>query len=186
MKTFYTGLEPAMVAVDTVAVFTNPMGLLCTKDSAGVVRCSASLNDIPDATPRYEAFDSNGGLALNNTYQIITMDSEVNSESVFSLSGGGIQVADARSYKYDYKVSGDSTDGDRATGRAAIFINGIELERTRSFAYFRSVANGEDTAKSSGVLNLSAGDIVDVRMLIFGDNVATEANASNLVLEVNT
>lgn len=155
---------------------------------AGTIDLSSYVN--PTATPRYEAFDSVGGLSLTPAYQVVPMNQQVAAKAGFALGTGGnagsIIVTDADEYKYDYKVSSDGTDGDRATTQTAIFVNGVEVVRTKAYGYNRSTANGEDTADSSGVLILPANAIVSVRALILGDNVDTIANASNLVLEKNT
>lgn len=181
----YRNTRPSTVATGDIAVYPNSLGQICTLNDSGVETCFIGSDDVPSPSPRYEAFDSDGALSLTPAYQILTMESEVETVPGFSLSGGGVQVANAGSFKYDFKASGDSTDGDRATLQAAIFVNGVEVPRTRAFAYHRSLANGEDTATSSGVLVLAANDVVTLQALILGDNVLTIPNASNLVLEVN-
>lgn len=129
----------------------------------------------------YEVFSSTA-ISLNATPSIVTMNSEVDAVAGFTVSAGRVTVAAAGSYEYNYSVSGDSTDGDRATVEAAIFIDGNVVDRTKSFGYCRTTANGEDTATKTGKLVLTAGQIVDVRALIYGDNVSTIPSASNLVL----
>jgi len=130
----------------------------------------------------YEAFQT-GTTNLNATPQIIPLNTQVDAVTGFTQSGSGIQVSDAGPYSYSYVIEGDSTDNDRAGLRGSLFVNGVEVVRTRKSGYCRNVAVGEGGPSRSGKLILAAGDIVTLRGSIFGDNVVTIDQLSSLMLE---
>jgi len=114
---------------------------------------------------------------------IIPFDAEENPNTDFSLSGGQVTMAFDGRIKVSYSVSTDGLDSDRSTTVVNAYLNGSELARTRSYAYNRTVANGEGTANKTFLLTVADGDILDIRTFVFGDNVQTIADASNLVVE---
>lgn len=141
--------------------------------------------NVPSEILSYEVYQTTGSALLNNgNYSIISMDTEESSQSGFAQSSGGVQITDAGRYKISYAASVDSTNSNRTSVQAALHINGVELVRSRSFSYHRTVNNGEDTASKSAIITLAANDVIDLRALILsGNGAATIDNASNLILE---
>jgi len=167
-----TGIETTTTLVDNgdgTATYTN-------EDSTTVTISLGAVNSI------FEAYQT-GTTTLDNTYNIVPMNTQESAQTGYSLTSGGITVSEAGRYRVAYTVSSDSTDGDRAAVRAALHINGTELVRSRSFSYHRNTATGEGTASKEIILQLTASDLVDVRALLLGDNVTTIDSASNLILE---
>jgi len=135
--------------------------------------------------PSYEAYQTGTTTLAENPApaSIIPMNTQVDAVTGYAQVSSGVQVTDAGSYNYAFSVSADGGDNDRATLVSSIYVNGIEVTRTRAFGYCRNVNNGEGSAGKSGKLILSANDIVTVRAFIFGDNATTITETSNLFLE---
>jgi hypothetical protein len=166
-----------------VEVPVTPSGNLTSTDvQAALEELQADIDNAASEILTYELYET-GTTTLGASYLIVPMNTEESTQPDFSQQSAGAQVALAGRYKISYSVSSDSTDGDRATTQCALFINGTELVRSRSYAYHRNTASGEGTATKSIIISLAANDIVNVRALIYGDNVTTIDRASNLILE---
>lgn len=131
----------------------------------------------------YEVFASIA-FSLTAAYSIIPMDQEVETNSDFTLLGSGrVQCNFSGKSKVTFSGAGDSTDGDRSNGQWGLHLNGAVIGRAIAWTYHRSVANGEDGYCKSVTLDLTSGDIIDVRGLVIGDNVDTLPQVCNILFE---
>ena len=103
------------------------------------------------------------------TAQTITWLSEISKDSIFthstSSNPGEITVTSDGTYMIDYSIHTDNTGSNRFTGHAHVFVNGTPLNYTLGTSYSRGSSFGDEmVAHWSGAVELSANDVVTVRM----------------------
>lgn len=173
--------------LDNASILNDLGDVEVTGVNAGQYLAYNGVNWVP-VTPvvnstLYEAYEAGVTVLASGVYTTVDLDTDAFPNPGFVLAAGVVTVATGGLYKINYSVSTDSTDGTRANTQCALFINGIELTRSRAYNYNRSTANGEDTATKSVLVTLSDSDTVEIRALILGNGVQTIADASNLVME---
>ena len=105
----------------------------------------------------------------NTTAQTITWLSEIHKDSIFthstSSNPGEITVTSDGTYLIDYSINTENTGGNRFVGHALVYVNGSALNYTLGTSYSRGSGYDDDmVAHWSGVVELSANDVVTVRM----------------------
>ena len=105
----------------------------------------------------------------NTTAQTITWLSEIHKDSIFthstSTNPGEITVTEDGTYLIDYSINTENTGTNRFVGHARVFVNGTALNYTLATSYSRGSGFDDDmVAHWSGVVELSANDVVTVRM----------------------
>ncbi len=133
----------------------------------------------------YEVYEA-GTTVSTGGVDIVDMDTERFANPDFSLSGGRVTVNFTGRVKVTYSVSADGTNTTRASMLWDLYQNAAIVPGSRSFTYHRTTASGEDTASRTVLLDVTSGDIVDVRgQVVAGTGTAhpTLPNGSNLLFE---
>jgi len=114
--------------------------------------------------------DSSPIINVNVTTPVaITWLSEVHKDSIYthstSSSPENITVTEAGTYLISYNINTENTGTNRFVPKTFVYINGSQLARTLATSYSRGASyDSVTTATWTGIVELSANDIVNVRM----------------------
>lgn len=132
-------------------------------------------------------FEVYSGIAqtLNAGTTVINLTTARIANADFTVGGTGvITVNRSGLYTLAYAVSTDSTNSTRTGGFHQLYVNAVIYASSASYTYNRTTAVGENTAGRTVLVQLTAGDTVEIRSSrIAGSGLATIANESNLVFE---
>ena len=133
----------------------------------------------------YEVYASTAQ-SINLTYKTILYDTErfVNADYSVNSATGEITVAYAGTYKITYGVFAKTTNTTRKQALANLQLNGVDVAASSSRAYLRTTSVGEGVASKTNILQLSANDVLRVRVKSTKNGGGTTvANESNFVIE---
>jgi len=103
------------------------------------------------------------------TYTQFDIDAvDVADGDFYSEAGGVVTIKMAGLYLIDTACTFDMDGGTREDGQCAVFVNGGQRGDMTCSAYMREVGKLGSSCSNHGILNLSSGDTVDMRMS--GDN----------------
>ena len=105
----------------------------------------------------------------NTTAQAITWLSEVHKDSIYTHSTSTdpeeITVTEAGTYLITYNINTENNGTNRFVPKAFVYINGTVKNRTMATSYSRGASyDSVMTASWAGIVELSANDVVEVRM----------------------
>jgi hypothetical protein len=84
-------------------------------------------------------------------------------------------------YEISYDIGAESTNGDRSTLEAVLQRNAVNVPGTFAYSYHRTSGEGDDTASCTAVVNITANDVIRVRIRIEGGSgIQTKSNACRL------
>lgn len=116
---------------------------------------------------------------------LLASSTTINDSSVFTNNSGRITVSQSGTYFVDYSVTGSGDDGGFfGTGssfRAGIYVNDVVVPGSFSGAYTRADA-AQVTASNSAILNLTASNVVSIKMQTQVGTFSTVANSCSLKL----
>ena len=132
------------------------------------------------------AFDPTGGqvaVAAPSWVSLVWQTSIIDSDFTHTTGTSTVTINTTALYNIEYDVTayndGSGTVGTRTGTRYRILRNGSELAGTRSAAYHRNSAVGEDTATAKGKWNLTATDTLVVQFQQYPNANATIATVPN-------
>ena len=115
----------------------------------------------------------------NSTAQAITWLSEVHKDSIYTHSTSTnpeqITVTEAGTYLITYNINTENNGTNRFVPKAFVYINSVVKNRTMATSYSRgSIYDNVTTVNWAGIVELSANDVVEVRM---GVDIAGQTTA---------
>ena len=114
---------------------------------------------------RYLHVDGSGSQALATSLATIDLSTTIitSDASDFSVSSGQITVVNAGTYFVSYSLDGDQSSGNnRVIVDAEVQLNGVGVTGSQSALYSRNTADGDFTCVGSCIIEITAGQIVDV------------------------
>ena len=114
---------------------------------------------------RYLHVDGSGSQALATSLATIDLSTTIitSDASDFSISSGQITVVNAGTYFVSYSLDGDQSSGNnRVIVDAEVQLNGVGVTGSQSALYSRNTADGDFTCVGSCIIEITAGQIVDV------------------------
>ena len=114
---------------------------------------------------RYLHVDGSGSQALATSLATIDLSTTIitSDASDFSISSGQITVVNAGTYFVSYSLDGDQSSGNnRVIVDAEVQLNGVGVTGSQSALYSRNTADGDFTCVGSCIVEITAGQIVDV------------------------
>ncbi len=135
----------------------------------------------------FDVYDNTGGQTFTTSPITVNLDTirKDTGEGVFSLSADEVTVNSTASFIFIIRVSSDVDAGTIRNGaRAWLERDSVEVDGTRAFSYHRTFGQGEGTAVSSVILDVTAGEVFRVRTAreYGGDTLITIADASSLTI----
>jgi hypothetical protein len=134
----------------------------------------------------YSAY-SNATITLSTSYQIVPIDTSLKSSngSIFSLSSNRLTINKTGVFMFTIDVTSNTTSGSaRSETQAELFKNGTAVTGTFLAIYNRLSGRGQTTGSASVILDVSSGDIFDIRALKVGtDTVATVSGGCRLLVK---
>ena len=133
--------------------------------------------------------DTTGGQDVNDgTYVILNFDSSFMIDTVYfeKISNSRYRVLNTGYYEVSYNIFGDSNHNARSTPISSIFVNGVEVLKTRTGSYSRNTTDDKTTNSMPPVyLLLSANDYIEVQSIQGGTSgeVLTVANCNWLKIK---
>lgn len=124
--------------------------------------------------------DASPNINVNNTTaQAITWLSEVHKDSIYTHSTSTnpeeITVTEAGTYLITFNINTENNGTNRFVPKAFVYINGTVKNRTMATSYSRGATYDTVTTTNwAGIVELSANDVVEVRM---GKDIAGQTTA---------
>jgi len=182
----------ANIGANTGAIAANSTNITANAGNIATNVTAIANNDTDIATLQarldivetvYEVFEA-GTTGSAAAPTIVDMDTERFATAGFTLAGGQVTVANAGRYEISYSLSTNSTNNTRAECLVDLYQNGAIVPGSRAFTYNRNVAAGEGSAAKKVVLDLGAGDVIDIRFNTIAGTAGahpTSSSASNIV-----
>ena len=157
----------------------------------GTVTYTSEDSTVTTTVKRIIEIHGTGTRLLGNaTYTLNNLGTTViNLGSSFTVAGGVITYTGTPtvSSKVYFRASASQlTNGTRSTSKHAIFLNGVLLTRTESYAYHRVNGDGNASTSYTGTISLNTGDTIELRSAE-GNNadVVTQLmEQTNLIIEI--
>ena len=145
----------------------------------------SALTNLPSASKDYGSFyGAATGVTVGTSYAIVNIDStsKSSSGSIFTLSADRITINKTATFMISYTITTDCTAGSaRTESQAVLYRNGVAVPGTFSGMYNRLVSYGLSTGSGTIIVDVTSGDIFDIRALKTGsDTVQQVANGTNL------
>lgn len=180
---------PGVAGTNTLTLPAST-GNVITDDGSGNVTLSGDLTatDITvsgDITTNKAlgSFSTNTGQAnVGTSYTIMNIGTENKNTGEFSLSSSRVTVNKTGTFLVMYRLTTDCTSGSaRTESQAELFKNAVAVQGTFGGMYNRIVDRGLSTCSAQIILDITSGDIFDVRALKTGtDTVLQAQNGINL------
>lgn len=178
--------------------------------SAWVVLGAATLNDLgdintsgvlPDSILQYNEttlnwettllptpklfFGHNGSIIQTLTSAFTTTDisTVVRNDLLYNIAANEITIAEAGWYKISYSVSAEADSTMRAGIECKMELNNVDIPGSFSWAYQRTDTPGEGTASADILLEISAGDVIRIRMRETSAAAITLHDGCRIVIE---
>lgn len=170
MATVYSSLQ---VTTDLVSDGTNTFN--------GELNVSGRIRQAIDV------YDNAGGQTFTTGTVHLNLDTtRINTDTTFfSLANDNVTINSNGTYEVTYRVSTDISSGAaRSTSKAWIAKNGVEVDGSRVYMYNRVNGNGANTGSATMLLQLTAGDVINVYVNRVGgtDTLTTIADGSGLTI----
>lgn len=123
---------------------------------------------------------------FTNTFAAIPFPTMVREDIEFAYddTSRGISINRSGWYSVRASISVGITSNARQISEYAVFVNGVIQEGSRAFGYHRLYRAGNMTTTVQYLLNVSEGDIIDIRGREFSNrDQRTIANACNIMIE---
>lgn len=122
--------------------------------------------------------------ALTSSFVTALFNSAVRTDgAAYTYASGQVTVTQTGWYEVSYDISAESTNGDRSTLEAVLQRNATNVPGTFAYSYHRTTGEGDDTASCTSIVNITANDIMRVRIRVEdGSGIQTKANACRLTL----
>lgn len=145
----------------------------------------ASVN-IPGFEGKRIFYHHNGTTTQSLTGSFVTalFNSAVRTDgAAFSYASGQVTVTQTGWYEITYNIGAESTNGDRSTLEAVLQQNAVNVPGTFAYSYHRTTGEGDDTASCTAVVNITANDIMRVRIRVEdGTGIQTKQNACRFMI----
>jgi hypothetical protein len=121
---------------------------------------------------------------LSGSFATALFNSAVRTDGgAFSYASGEVTVTQTGWYEVTYNIGADSDNGDRSTLEAVLQQNAVDVPGTFAYSYHRTSAAGENTASCTAIVNITANDVMRVRIRIRdGSGIVTLSNACRLMI----
>lgn len=129
------------------------------------------------------SFSTNTGqTTLTTSYTIMNIGTENKNTGEFTLSSSQVTVNKTGTYLVMYRLTTDCTSGSaRTESQAQLYKNATAVQGTFGGMYNRLSGRGLSTCSSQIILDITSGDIFDVRALKTGSDTVVQAqNGINL------
>ena len=140
-------------------------GLFTKTDGGSVVEIGSGGGGASGTPLRYLHVDGSGNQALTTSLATIDLSTTIitSDASDFSISSGLITVVNAGTYFVSYSLDGDQSSGNnRVIVDAEVQLNGTGVTGSQSALYSRNTNEGDFTCVGSCIIEITAGQIVDV------------------------
>lgn len=144
---------------------------------------ASNLTNVPSASKALGSFSTaSGQTTLTTSYAIMNIGTENKNTGEFSLSSSRVTVNKTGTFLVMYRLTTDCTSGSaRSESQAQLYKNATAVQGTFGGMYNRVVDRGLATCSAQIILDITSGDIFDVRALKTGtDTVVQAQNGINL------
>lgn len=167
------------VTVDTSGNMTVTGDITATDVNATDITVSGDIT----TNKALGSFSTNTGqTTLTTSYAIMNIGTINKNTGEFSLSSSRVTVNKTGTYLVMYRLTTDCTSGSaRTESQAQLYKNATAVQGTFGGMYNRLVDRGLSTCSAQIILDITSGDIFDVRALKTGtDTVVQAQNGINL------
>ena len=136
---------------------------------------------------RYLHVDGSGNQALTTSLATIDLSTTIitSDASDFSVSNGLITVVNAGTYFVSYSLDGDQSSGNnRVIVDAEVQLDGTGVTGSQSALYSRNTNEGDFTCVGSCIIEITAGQIVDVEAKKDNGGVTTSIERGTSSIEI--
>ena len=162
-------------------------GLFTKTDGGSVVEIGSGGGGGSGTPLRYLHVDGSGSQALTTSLATIDLSTTIitSDASDFSISSGQITVVNAGTYFVSYSLDGDQSSGNnRVIVDAEVQLNGTGVTGSQSALYSRNTNEGDFTCVGSCIIEITAGQIVDVEAKKDNSGVTTSIERGTSSIEI--
>jgi len=113
-----------------------------------------------------------GTIVRNDAYTVNTV-----------VGGSEITVNTTGWYRVNYTVLINSTSNNRVVGYHQFELNATLVPGSKTASYHRNISNGQGSASTTVILQITAGQVLRIRSQSSGANIQTIANSCNILIE---
>lgn len=174
-------------STDIMSFTTGARGTADLIIDSGDVTIAGTVNATKFVGHDFYSAYSNATLTLTTSYQVVPIDTALKSSdgAVFSLSSGRLTVNKTGTFMITMDVTSNITSGAaRSETQIELFKNAAAVTGTFAAIYNRTLGRGQATGSSSVILDLTSGDIIDIRALKVGtDAIDTVSGGCRLLVK---
>lgn len=121
---------------------------------------------------------------LTTTFLAIPINVEGIKDSIYTHTANSpdVTVTKTSRYKISMGYNADAVANNRSASECAIFLNGSILNESLCYGYHRTANQGENNGSSIIILNLTAGDVISVRVREINGNIRLKTPTSMRII----